>query len=53
MEVRWNMGWLLSFSYAGLHESEEKLLLDSLIHVLGKDNVVYKPYTNIQYLDYP
>jgi len=45
-QLRWNMGWLLSFGYAGLHESEEKLLLDSLIHVLGKDKVVYKPYTN-------
>jgi hypothetical protein len=45
-QLRWNLGWLRGRGHVSLLESEEKLLLDALRHVLGKDNVVYKPYTN-------
>ena len=38
-QVRWSKGCLLAMGYAGFQEEEYQLLYNSLVHVLGKDNV--------------
>ena len=43
-QLRWNLGWLRSFGHAGLHESEELLLLESLRNLMGPSKVRYAPY---------
>lgn len=43
-QLRWNLGWLLNYGHAGLLQSEELLLLESLRNLLGPSKVRYVPY---------
>ena len=43
-QLRWNNGYLVSQYYISFSKTEEKLLYDALVSVLGIDNVLYNSY---------
>lgn len=43
-QLRWNNGYLVSGYYVSFTKTEEKLLYDALVYVLGNTNVVNKEY---------
>ena len=38
-QLRWNKGCLVSNMFYGFDDNEEELLFNSLVHVLGQENV--------------
>jgi hypothetical protein len=49
-QVRWNKGYLLSKGYISFKNDEEMLLYESLVYVLGSNNVIYKNNNNTNVL---